>query len=53
MIRIIYNPTNGQIESVMTGYYGPMSKPYIEVSNEFNMNNYKVNLQTLKLEEIA
>ena len=53
MTRVIYNPTTGQIESVMQGYKGAMTKPYIEVDIEFNMSEYKVNLETRTLEKIA
>jgi hypothetical protein len=55
MIRIIYNPTTGEIQIMSQGYRGPETRPYIEIPHDpfFNMSLYKVNLQTLELEEIT
>jgi hypothetical protein len=52
MTRVIYNTTTGQIEMTMQGYKGPTTQAYIEVNFEFNMNEYKVNLETLELEKL-
>jgi hypothetical protein len=54
MIRIHYDTTTGEITDLIIGKINPQhDNPYIEVEKKIKINEWRVNLETLELEQIT
>jgi hypothetical protein len=54
MIKIYYDPNTGDISNMTIGRITPQTNnPFIIISKKIKINEWRVNLETLQLEQIT